>query len=152
MPGYCYLFFRCVTHEWMSSVFELLFLFWFIVMSLLSSLDQMDVPVIFLAYDVWAAEDNKTGFLSVWVDSFDLLYLEKRTISLLMVQISTIKKMINEDKWESSTNRNMRFFWWIIKILCLVLPPLWKTRKIKKCQSTNFDECSNIYFSIPLYT
>ena len=31
----------------------------------------MDVCVKLLADDVWAAEDDKTGFLSVGVDSFD---------------------------------------------------------------------------------
>ena len=59
-------------------------------MSLLSSWDDMDIPVELLAYDVWAAEDDKTGFLSVGVDIFDWLYLKERTISLPMVQISTI--------------------------------------------------------------
>ena len=36
----------------------------------------MDLPIELLADDVWAAEDNKTGFLSVVVDSSDWLYLE----------------------------------------------------------------------------
>ena len=35
----------------------------------------MDVGVELLADDVWAAEDDKTGFLSVGVDIFDQLYL-----------------------------------------------------------------------------
>ena len=71
----------------------------------------MDVCVKLLADDVWEAEDYITGFLSVGVDSFDRLYLKKRPISLPMVQISTIKRNIwNEDKWESSTNWNIRFF------------------------------------------
>ena len=39
-------------------------------MSLLSSWDKMDVPVKLLADYVWAAEDDKTVFLSVEVDSF----------------------------------------------------------------------------------
>ena len=34
-------------------------------MSLLSSWDEMDVPVKLLADDVWAAEDDKTVLLSV---------------------------------------------------------------------------------------
>ena len=45
-------------------------------MSLLSSLDEMDVRVELLADDIWAAEDDKAGFLSVGVDIFDLLYLK----------------------------------------------------------------------------
>ena len=70
-----YTFFRGVTHECMSSVFDVLFLFWFVVISLFSSWDEMDVPVKLLAYAVWAAEDDKTGFLSVGVDFFGQLYL-----------------------------------------------------------------------------
>ena len=121
--------FRGVTHEWMSSVFEVLFLFWFVEMFLLSSLDEMDVRVKLLADDVWSAEDDKTGFLSFGVDSLDRLYLKERPISFPTVKISTKNDNIrNEDKWESSTNRNMRFFWWMIKILCLVIPPYGKAR------------------------
>ena len=54
----------------------------------------MDVGVELLADDVWAAEDDKTGFLSVEVDSFESIIFEKRPISLPMVQISTIEKYI----------------------------------------------------------
>ena len=52
----------------MSSLCEVLFLFWSIVMYLLSRWDDMDGGIELLAYDVWAAEDDKTGFLSVGVD------------------------------------------------------------------------------------
>ena len=58
----------------MSSVFEVLLFFLFVVMSLLSLWDDMDVGIKLLADDVWAAEDDKTGFLSVGVDIFDRLY------------------------------------------------------------------------------
>ena len=44
-------------------------------MSLLSSWDEVDVPVKLLADDAWAAEDDKTGFLNVGVDCFGRLYL-----------------------------------------------------------------------------
>ena len=60
-----------VTHECMSSVFEVFFLFWFLVMSLLSSWDEMGVRVELLSDYVWAAENDKTGFLSVEVDIFE---------------------------------------------------------------------------------
>ena len=40
-----------VTHEWMSSVFEVFFLFWFVVMPLLSSWDDMHTPDKLLADD-----------------------------------------------------------------------------------------------------
>ena len=49
----------------------MLFLFWFVVMSLLSIWDEMNVPVELLADDVWSAEDNITGSLSDEGDSFD---------------------------------------------------------------------------------
>ena len=95
----------------MSNVFEALFLFWFLVISLLSSWDYMDVGVELLADDVWAAEDDKTGFLSVGLDSFDRLRLKERPISFPMVQISDMNKNIrNKDEWENSTEWNMIFF------------------------------------------
>ena len=59
----------------MSSVFEGFLLFWFVVMSLLSSWDEMSVCVKLLADDVLEAEDDKIRFLSVGVDIFDRLFL-----------------------------------------------------------------------------
>ena len=66
-------------------------------MSLLSSWDEMDVPVELLANEVWAVEDDKTGFLSVGVYIFDQLYLIELPISLPMVPMSTIKRKY--EKW-----------------------------------------------------
>ena len=66
-------------------------------MSLLSSWDEMDVPVELLAYNAWSAEDYKTGFLSVGVDIFDRLYLKERPISFPIVPMSTIKRKY--DNW-----------------------------------------------------
>ena len=57
----------------------------------------MDVCVELLADDLWAAADDKTGFLRVGVDIFDRLYFKERPISLPMVQISTIKRKY--EKW-----------------------------------------------------
>ena len=37
-------------------------------------------------------------------------------------------------------------FWWMIKILFLVIPRYKKTRNIKKIQSINFDECLEYIF------
>ena len=61
-------------------------------MSLLSSWDEMYVRVKVLADDLWAAEDDKTCFLTVEEDSFDRLYLIEQPISLPMVKISTVKR------------------------------------------------------------
>ena len=69
-------------------------------MSLLSSWDEMDVRVELTSDDVWAAEDYKTGLLSVGVDNFHLLYFKEQPISLPVVQIIP-EKMRNKDKWES---------------------------------------------------
>ena len=57
----------------------------------------MDVPFELLANNVWAAEDDKTGFLSVGADIFYRLYLKERPIFLPMVPMSTIKR--NYGKW-----------------------------------------------------
>ena len=62
-------------------------------MSLLSIWDEIGVHVKLLADDVWAAEDDKTGLLSVEVDSFKLIIFEKRPISLPTIQIIIIKKI-----------------------------------------------------------
>ena len=70
------IFFHGVTYEWMSYVFEVLFLFWFVVIYLLSSWDEMDVGVKLLSNDAWASEDDETVFLSVGVDIFDRLYIK----------------------------------------------------------------------------
>ena len=51
----------------------------------------MDVRVKLLADDVWAAEEDRAGFLNVGVDIFNQLYLKEQTISLPMVTMSTIK-------------------------------------------------------------
>ena len=58
----------------------------------------MKVRVKLLADDVWASEEDKTGFLSVEVDIFDQLYLKEQPISLPMVTMSTIKLIY--DKWD----------------------------------------------------
>ena len=81
----------------MSSVFEVLFFFLFVAMSLLSDWVDMDVPVKWLAYNVWEAKDEKKCFLSVRMDILDQLFLKKRPIFLSTVSISTIKRKY--DKW-----------------------------------------------------
>ena len=57
----------------------------------------MDVCTELITNDVWEAEDDKTGFLSVGVDISDRLYLKERQIYFPMVQISTIK--CKYEKW-----------------------------------------------------
>ena len=51
----------------------------------------MDVCVKLLVDGVWAAEDDKTGFLSVVVDIFDQLYLKEQPVSLPMEPMRNIK-------------------------------------------------------------
>ena len=62
-------------------------------MFLLSSIYEIDVRVKLLSDDVWEAEDDKTGFLCVGVDSFDWMFFEKRPVSLPMIQIITRDKI-----------------------------------------------------------
>ena len=57
----------------------------------------MNVCVELLADDLWAAEYDKTGLLSVVVYTFDQLYLKERPISVPMVPMSTIKRRY--EKW-----------------------------------------------------
>ena len=59
----------------MSYLFEVLFLFWFVLMSLLSIWVDMYVFVELFADDAWVTEDDKTGFLNVGVDYFGRLYI-----------------------------------------------------------------------------
>ena len=83
----------------------------------------MDVRVKLLAYDAWADEDDKTGFLSVRVDIFDQLYLKELPISLPMVPTSTIKKA-----WEmriiEKTQQIEMWDFFMIKIWFLGYTPL----------------------------
>ena len=65
----------------MSYVFKVLLFFWFVVMSLLLSWDEMDVPVELIAYDAWAAEYDRIGFLNVEVDSLYQLFLKNDQFS-----------------------------------------------------------------------
>ena len=78
----------CVTHDMMLPLFDMLFLFWLVVMCLLSSLDEIDVRVELLADDVREADDDKWGLLSVEVDSFDWLFMYKWFMSWPMAENS----------------------------------------------------------------
>ena len=48
------------------------------------------VGVGLVVYDVWFAEDDNMGFLSVGIDIFVRLHLKERPISLPMVPMSNI--------------------------------------------------------------
>ena len=63
--------FRGVTQEWISSVFEMSDVFWIEVLSLCWSWYDIIVWIELVVYDVWFAEDDNTGFLSVVGDIFD---------------------------------------------------------------------------------
>ena len=69
----------------------------------------MDVCVKLHAYDVWSDEDDEAGLLSVGVNSSDQLFLKSDQFPCPWCKlVLKNEKSINEDKWESSTNRNMR--------------------------------------------
>ena len=59
----------------MSYLFNIFDVFLIVVLSLFSSWDNIIVCDKLVVYDVWFAEDDNTGFLSVGVDIFDLIYL-----------------------------------------------------------------------------
>ena len=80
--------FQGVTQEWISSVFKISDLFWISVLSQFSGWDDIIVCDKLVVYDVWFAEDDNTGYLSVGVDIFDRLYLKEQTISLTVVPMS----------------------------------------------------------------
>ena len=63
------------TQEWMSSLFEMLTLSWLEALPLCWSWWDIMVGVKLVVHDVWFAEDDITGFLSVGVDIFDQSYL-----------------------------------------------------------------------------
>ena len=67
--------FRGVTQEWILSVFKISDVFWIAVLSLCSSWYDIIVRVEVVVYDVWLAEDDNTGFLSVGEVIFEWLYL-----------------------------------------------------------------------------
>ena len=73
-------------------------------MPLLSSWDDMDVPVKLLADYAWAAEDDKTGFLKV---NYTCKYDQYPWPWCKLVPKH--KNMINEDNGESWTIEKMRF-------------------------------------------
>ena len=89
---------QVVTQEWISSVFEMSNVFWIAVLYLCSSWYKIIVRVEVVVYDVWCAEDDNTGFLSVVVDIFDQLYFKEQPITLPTVPMSTIKQIY--DKWD----------------------------------------------------
>ena len=122
-------------------------------MSLLSHRYDMDGGIELLADDVWAAEDDKTGFLSVGVDILDPLYFQERPISLPIVPMITIKRKY--DKWAEMGKLNKLEIWdffdeWSKYIYLLY--PLLKTSKIEKGTWIYFDECSKYIFYSTLST
>ena len=92
----------------------------------------MIVCVKWLADDVWAAEDDRTGLLRVVVDIFDQLYLNKQPISLPMVPMST--KNRKYEKWGQLRNLNKSkyelFYEWS-KYYVWLYPPI-KNSKNRK--------------------
>ena len=71
-------------------------------MSLVSSWHNIDVCVGLLAYDVCEAEDDKTGFLSIGMDSYDWLFLKIDQFPCPWCKlVLKIENMISEDKWKS---------------------------------------------------
>ena len=109
-------------------------------MSLLSSWDDMDVRFELIADDAWAAEDDKTGFGGVKVNSFDRLCLKNnqfpcpwcKLVLLKIWQMRIIEKSQQIEIWDFfMSDQNIMFSY----------TPLWKNSKIEKSQTINSDEC-----------
>ena len=64
-----------VTQEYISSLLEMFTVFWMEVLSLCWSWRDIIVRVKLEVYDVWCAEDDNTGFLSVGLDDLGQLNL-----------------------------------------------------------------------------
>ena len=63
-----------VTQEWMSSVFEILTLSWLEALPLCWRGWDVIGGFEIVIHDVWCAEDDNTGFLSVGLDNLGRLY------------------------------------------------------------------------------
>ena len=79
-----------VTQKWMSSVFEMFILSWLVALPLCWHGWDVIGGFEIVIHDVWFAEDDNTGFLSVGLDDLGQLYLKERPMSLTTVPISTI--------------------------------------------------------------
>ena len=69
------LWFWGVTQEWISSIFDMYDVFWIALLSLFSRWYDIIDCVELVVHDVWFAQDDNTGLLSVGLDIFDQLYL-----------------------------------------------------------------------------
>ena len=77
-----------------------MFLLWLVVLSLLLSLDEIDVRFDLLADNIWEAEDYKTGFLNVGVGGLDQIFFLNDQFPCPWCKIVLkIENMINEDTW-----------------------------------------------------
>ena len=71
-------------------------MFWVVLLSSFSSWDDIIVCDKLVVYDVWFAEDDNTGFLSVGMNISDRLYLKELPISFLVVTMIGIKQIYNK--------------------------------------------------------
>ena len=102
-PEHCNLFWG-VTQYWISSVFEMSGVFWIAVLSLFSSWDDIIVCVKLVVYDVWFAEDDNTGVLSVGVGMIDRLFFKNDQYPCPWWQwVLLTKYMVNIIMWGKST-------------------------------------------------
>ena len=85
-----------VTHEWISSVFNISDVFWIVILSSFSSWDDINVCDELVVSYLWFAEDDNAGFLSVVVGIFDQLYLQELPIPFPMVPMSTINQIYDK--------------------------------------------------------
>ena len=78
------------------------------------------VGVELVVYDVWFAEDDNTGFLSVGLDiSVDYIWKNDQYPCPWYQWVLVTQNMVNNIMWEELTKMEIcEIIWWIIKILC----------------------------------
>ena len=100
-------------------------------MSLLSSLDEMNVCVELLADDAWGSEgDKQVSWILEWIVSVNAICKDNQYPCPRCKLVTKHKNMINEDKWEIWTNEKWDCFdkWWFFFLLD---PPYEKDQKVK---------------------
>ena len=95
---------------------------------IIKSRDEIDFCVELFADDVWEADDDKPGFLSVVVDSIDPLFLYKLPMSLPVVENSNKNRKYYKWGWMKKINKSKN----VKRSILIHVPknnwwyPLWK--------------------------
>ena len=121
----------------MSSLFEILFLFWLVVLCLLSSLDKIDFRVNYLQRMYEKLKIIKQVFLVLeWIILIGYFCKNNQFPCPWCKLVLTIENILNVNKWKNSTNQKTIFYHQMIKMFCLLNPSLRKILKNRKMNKT----------------